>query len=253
MTKATQDRPTARQERGRGGETRALRLAVAVVCGLLGFVLVAQVRATENLGERLAGEREEDLASILADLSAQSDRLQEEITELQLTLFALEDEQQGEEVALRTLQERRDNLRILAGVVPVEGEGLVFRVDDPAHEVGQDLLVDAVQELRDAGAEAIAINGTRLIASSAFVTENDRLLLDGRPLDPPYVVTAIGAGATMSRALAIPGGSIDSLEAFPQVTTTMELLDQLTVPARAAPASFRYAEPVPTSSDEQAG
>jgi uncharacterized protein YlxW (UPF0749 family) len=171
---------------------------------MVGFLLVAQVRTTEGLRDRLATEREEDLARILADLSRESDRLQSELTEGRLTLAAVQNSAQSDELALATLQRRLDDLRILAGVVPAEGQGVQLVVTDPDRLLLQDQLVDTVQELRDAGAEAIAVNGVRLIASSAFVTGQGRLLADGHPLDVPYRITAIGPAETMAKALTIP-------------------------------------------------
>jgi len=226
-----------------------LRLAVAVVCGLVGFLLVAQVRATEGIGERLAGEREEDLARILADLTAESDRLQREIVDLELGLADLEDDQRGQLAARESLRERLEDLRILAGTVPVVGEGVVLTVEDPERAVGQDQLVDTVQELRDAGAEAIAVGETRLVASSSFVTSVDGLLLDGAPIAPPYRIAAIGPADALAPALEIPGGAADTLGARPGVRIRIEARDELELPARDEPVTFEVGRPVPTESD----
>jgi uncharacterized protein YlxW (UPF0749 family) len=255
MTETTDSRETpatpdpsgaaADRESARRGRNRGLGWASVLACIALGFLLVAQFQATENLGERLDIEREEDLAQILADLSAQSDRLQDEITSLRLTLLAFENSAETEELAVRSLRRRLNELRILAGTVPVEGQGVRMTVEDPQRQVTQELMVDTVQELRDAGAEAIAINDTRLIASSAFTTRNERLLLDGGPLEPPIVITAIGPSDTISKALAIPGGAIDSLQSRPEVTTRVESLEELAVPARPDSAPFVFGEPIP--------
>ena len=226
-------------------QARVLRGASILACALLGFLLVAQFRATENLGERLDVEREEDLAQILADLSAESDQLQEEITSLRLTLLAFENSAETEDLALRSLQRRLNELQILAGTVAVEGQGIRMTIDDPAAQVTQELLVDTIQELRDAGAEAIAVNDVRLVASSAFTTRNGRLLVDGQPLTPPIVITAIGPADTISEALAIPGGSLDSLQSRPEVVARVESLEELTVPERAEAVPFVFGEPIP--------
>jgi uncharacterized protein YlxW (UPF0749 family) len=242
---AAAEDPTAPDGAPRAGRVRWLGAASVLACVALGFLLVTQFQATENLGERLDIEREEDLAQILADLSAQSDRLQEEITSLRLTLLAFENSAETEELAVRSLRRRLNELRILAGTVPVEGQGVRMTIDDPQNQVTQELLVDTVQELRDAGAEAIAINDVRLIASSAFTTRNSRLLLDGGPLEPPIVVVAIGLADTISKALAIPGGAIDSLQSRPEVTVRLESLELLSVPAIPERAPFVFGEPVP--------
>jgi uncharacterized protein YlxW (UPF0749 family) len=238
MTDTAEQELRARRRRAGAGPPRRPgrgpsrgQVAVALACALLGFVLVAQVRSAEGVGERLAVEREEDLARILSELTAQSDRLQSEITDLRLTLVEFETSVEAEEIALRSLERRFDDLRVLIGAVPADGEGIVFTIDDPERSVTQDLLVDAVQELRDAGAEAVAVNGVRLVASSAFSTRNERVLLDGQPLTPPYRLAAIGPAETMARALAIPGGAIDALQVAPGVVADVENRPDLSIPA----------------------
>jgi uncharacterized protein YlxW (UPF0749 family) len=223
-----------------------IRVASVITCAMVGFLLVAQVRTTEGLRDRLASEREEDLTRILADLSRKSDRLQSELTEGRLTLAAVQNSAQSDELALATLQRRLDDLRILAGVVPAEGEGVELIVSDPDRLLQQDQLVDTVQELRDAGAEAIAVNEVRLIASSAFATRYGRLLADDRVLEVPYRITAIGSAETMAKALAIPGGALDALESVPRVQVTMQIKDLLVVPARLSAQLFQYGRPAPT-------
>jgi len=123
-------------------------------------------------------------------------------------------------------------------------------VEDPDTQVTQGLLVDSVQELRDAGAEAIAVNDVRLVASSSFTSGNRRLVVDGKPLDAPYVLIAVGPAETIGKALAIPGGAVDSLESRSAVTTTVNQLAVVNVPARAEPVSFVYGEPSPADSQQ---
>ena len=257
MTNTAEPRPvTAREPRPPDDQTPSppgrgwLGVASLLACALLGFLLVAQFRATEDIDERLQVEREEDLARILADLSTQSDRLQEEITSLRLTLLAFENSAESEDLALRSLQSRLNELRILAGSVAVEGQGVRMTVEDPQRQLTQDLLVDTVQELRDAGAEAIAVNDVRLVASSSFTTRNGRLVLDGTPLTAPVIITAIGPSDTIAKALAIPGGALDTLQSRPEVTARVESLDELTIAQRPEPVPFVFGEPVPVEAGE---
>src|SRR5680860_916904 len=202
----------AAAEPGRGGDradrgsTLALRIGAAVASGLLGFLLIAQLQGTEDLGDRLAGERDE--------------------------------------LALRSLRRRLDDLRILAGVVATEGEGLTLTVSDPGRRVGPELLVDTVQELRAAGAEAIAVNGVRLVSSSWFAARNGRLVVDGQPLDAPYRIAVVGPAQTMAKALHRPGGVTDNLALQPEVEAVVEVLAQLEVPPRPEPVPFFFGEPL---------
>lgn len=68
-----------------------------------------------------------------------------------------------------------------------------------------------MQELRNAGAEAIQVNGIRIGMDSAFTGTNLRVALDGKAISQPYVIVAIGDPPTLSAAMAIPGGVVDSV------------------------------------------
>jgi len=97
---------------------------------------------------------------------------------------------------------------ILAGTVPVEGRGVSVRVDDPQHGVTAQDMVHMLEELRNAGAEAIAVSGIRIVADSYFLDAGGELLVDGEVLTPPYHWSAIGNPDTISGALEIPGGAL---------------------------------------------
>ena len=237
--------PINRRRHARRPVAVVLRVAIVLLCGLLGFLLVAQVRAIEDFDQRLAVEREDDLTRILSDLTDRSDELARQITERRLLLYEFEVNSEREQLAVNSLQERLADLRVLTGTVEVIGdEGIRLTIDDPAGNVGQDQIVDVIQELRDAGAEAIAINDIRLVAQSAVTTRNNRPVLDGNPLDSPYQVEAIGPATALAEGLAIPGGVEASLRAREGVSVEIQTLGQITLPGR-SPAPFVYAEPVP--------
>lgn len=229
-----------------------LRLGIVSVSAMLGFLLVAQVRAVEDFDQRLAVEREEDLTRLLSDLTDQSDELARQITERRLLLYEFEVNSEREELAVASLRERLDDLRILTGEVPAVGdEGVQLTISDPSGQVGQDQLVDAIQELRDAGAEALALNGVRLVAQSGITTRNGRLVVDGQPIESPYRIESIGPARAMAQGLAIPGGVESALRAREGVEVTVETLGQVTLPARANPVPYVYAEPVPDTETTQ--
>lgn len=233
----------ARSATGRG--RRRITAVVALAFALLGFMLAVQLRGTDDLRDRLAVEREEDLAQILRELNAQSDLLQDEITELRLTLAEFETSAEREELARRSLERRHDDLRILVGSVEARGAGVILLVEDPREEVGQEELVVAIQELRDAGAEAIAIGGRRLVASSSVSERGGRLVLDGTPLEPPYRIEAIGPAETIAAALEIPGGAVDTIErSGDAVAASVRPRDELRVPAVSDVEPLVFGRPV---------
>ena len=220
------------------------RVAVALVAAVVGFLLVSQLRGQQRFTQRLEAESEGDLARILASLNTETDSLQDEIATLKLQLLTLQTSSRQDEAATKAAEDQLEALSVLAGVVAAHGPGVVIRIDDPRSSLGYDVMVDIVQELRDAGAEAIAVNEQRVGTASAFAESNGRITLDGTPLRSPYLVTAIGQPDTLDAGLAIPGGVVDTLTASKGVTVNVDRRADVTVPALAKPPSFSAARPV---------
>jgi uncharacterized protein YlxW (UPF0749 family) len=189
---------------------------IAVLCALLGFGIVLQVRTT-NADTTLATARPDDLVRLLDSLDQRSDRLDAEIAELQQTRERLAGSRDKEAAAEAERAQREQELGVLAGTVPAEGPGVEIRFDGPVNAV---LLLDTVQELRDAGAEAQQVGNqqdgaVRIVASTSFVEgpSAGSVIVDGTTLTAPFVLKAIGAPATLTSALRIPGGISDAAAA----------------------------------------
>ena len=105
-------------------------------------------------------------------------------------------------------------------------------------------MLDAVQELRDAGAEAIQIGDVRVVASTSFVDAPDRsgIAVDGTVVAPPYTIRAIGDPDVLEPALRIPGGVVPRLENDGDRVSVTEL-DLVVVDALRAVAPPEYARP----------
>jgi uncharacterized protein YlxW (UPF0749 family) len=228
--------------------TIAGRIAVALVAAFVGFLLVAQVRGQERFTQRLEAESEGDLARILASLNAQTDSLREEIASLKLQLLTLQTSSQRDETAVRSAREQLAALEVLAGTVAVHGPGIVLRVEDRQSSLTYDTFVDIVQELRDAGAEAIAVNDHRIGVASAFAAREGRVLVDDAVLEAPYRVAAIGKPDTLEAGLAIPGGVLDTLSAARGVKSSITRQAEVVVPALDHAPSFEAARPVTSGS-----
>ncbi|MDQ1437789.1 MAG: hypothetical protein QOK43_1418 [Acidimicrobiaceae bacterium] len=217
---------------------------VLAVAGMVGFLLVSQLRGTQRFSQRLAAENEGDLARILAGLNTEADSLRDEIGTLKLQLLDLETSSRNDETAAKTADEQLQALQVLAGTVPVSGPGISLTVDDPAGNVGYDTVIDIVQELRDAGAEAVAVNNQRVGVASSFSEKDGKVALDGTPLTTTYHVTAIGPSETLEGGLKIPGGILDTLAALKDVLVDLQRSTRLDLPALARPPAFRVARPV---------
>jgi uncharacterized protein YlxW (UPF0749 family) len=221
------------------------RLLVVVIAALIGLVVGVQVSRRGEETSRLAAERPEDLARILAELNAEADELGRQVASLRVSLFRYQNSASLGDLALTDARRTLADLRVLAGVVPVEGPGISVSIVDPDGRVGWEAILDLVQELRDAGAEAIAVNGLRVIASAWFGPAEGGVTVGGRVVRAPYEVLAIGSPPDISEALGIPGGPIAVLESQPGVRVLIGEETNLSLPALRGETTFRYARPAP--------
>jgi uncharacterized protein YlxW (UPF0749 family) len=188
---------------------------IAVLVGLLGFALIVQVRGAST-DATLATARQDDLVRILSDLDSNEDRLRKEISDLQQLKRDLTAGSESAEAAKQAAEKRADELGILAGTLPARGPGLRVRFASNAGNVRAAHILDAVEELRNAGAEAMQIAGAngqavRIIGSTYFTDSGGEMVADGVKLTGPYVITVIGDAATMKTALNIPGGVVSTV------------------------------------------
>jgi uncharacterized protein YlxW (UPF0749 family) len=220
------------------------RAVVAVVALAVGFLAAVQaVGSSGGPASRLAAERPEDLTRILADLNDEADRLARQASALRVKLLRYRGSARGDELALRDAQESLADLQVLSGFVPVEGPGLQVLVEDPDGRVGWEALLDLVQELRDAGAEAIAVNGVRVVAATWLGPADEGTIVDGQRVSAPYEVLVIGPADGLEAALGIPGGPLSVIAAQPGASVEIRPSDRLSLPPAAGDVSFRYARP----------
>jgi uncharacterized protein YlxW (UPF0749 family) len=233
---------------GRPRASRAQALAGLLTLAL-GFAVVTQVRQTQQEG--LSALRETDLVRILDDVGQREARLEADSRQLAATQQRLQSGSDSSQAALDAAQSRLDTLGVLTGTKPASGPGIRLIISDPKGTVTAATLLDTLQELRDAGAEAVQIGTVRVVASTWFEDSSGSgpraISVDASLLHPPYVFLAIGDPQTLSAALEIPGGVLETLrgkEADGTVTTE----DELQITALHSVSTPRYARPAPTPS-----
>jgi uncharacterized protein YlxW (UPF0749 family) len=241
-----QPTPSARQRlmmMVRPRATKANWLA-ALLAVLLGFAVATQVHQNQSVG--LESLRQSELINILDAATLQSSHLDQNARDLQATRDQLVSGSNGGAAAVKAAQARLDALGILAGTARAHGPGIRITIADPGSKVTAPVLLDAIQELRDAGAEAIQVNNVRIVASSHFSLGASGIEIDGRSVSSPYTLTAIGDPPTMASAMEIPGGLSENVR---QLGATIAITQQqeLTVGALRPLSEPRYARPVPSS------
>ncbi|MGL5811008.1 MAG: DUF881 domain-containing protein [Nocardioides sp.] len=203
---------------GRDRLLRALRrpgksqITVGLLLALVGLAAVTQVRSND-LNNDYGGYREQGLIEVLESLARVSERSEREIAELERTRDELRSTSTSRKAALKRAQQNADDLRILAGLVPATGPGIRVTINDGGTPLTVDVLLDTIQELRTAGAEAIEFNDeVRVVARTAFEVGASGLLVDDTVVPTPYVIDAIGDPETLAGAITFSQGPQEVVE-----------------------------------------
>jgi uncharacterized protein YlxW (UPF0749 family) len=223
--------------------TRA-QLIVAVLLFGLGFGLAVQVASNSDSDSALRGARQEDLVRILDELGDRTQRLQDEKQGLENQRDELENSSDQAEEARKQTVEKERQLGILAGTVAAQGPGITMTIDDTKGTVEADMLLDAIQELRAAGAEAIQVNGVRVVANTFLSDSGKSVSVDGNKITAPFRFKVIGNPQDLEPALNIPGGVVQTLEKE-QATVSVEQSDKIVVDALRAAKRPDYARSSP--------
>jgi uncharacterized protein YlxW (UPF0749 family) len=225
-------RPTRRQ------------VVVGVLLALVGFAAVTQVRTTQ-VDDTYAALRQQDLIDLLNSLAGTTQRAEAEIARLQDTRDELQSDTSRRQAALEQAQGEVDTLSILAGLVPVTGPGIRMTVTEETGEVEVGSMIDAVQELRSVGAEAIQFNGeVRLIAQSSFTDVVGGLAIDGVEVQSPYVIDVIGDPEVLAGALEFALGPKAKFKRD-GAEVEVQQLSTLDIESVRDPVQPEYAEPDP--------
>jgi uncharacterized protein YlxW (UPF0749 family) len=231
----------------RQGRSQIVFGALAVVlCVVLGIAIVTQVRQNES-GDSLETARPADLLVLLDSLQQREAALSTEVTDLQRTLAQLQASGSSDQAAIENAQARLAALSILIGTVPATGPGVTLTITDTAPGVPPETMLDVINELRAAGAEAMEIRGgttaVRVGVDTWVVGAPGALVVDSATLNPPYSVLAIGDPPTLAAAMNIPGGAMDSIERVGG-TMVVQQSDRVDVTTLRQPKSRQYAQPV---------
>jgi uncharacterized protein YlxW (UPF0749 family) len=219
----------------------APHLAVGVLIGALGFAMTTQIGQDEATD--YSSVRGVELVELLKSIDAANERLGAQIDDLTSTRNDLLSSTRRSAEAEEQARKRSEQLAILAGSAGASGPGVSVTITDPRKAVSAGQLLDAVEELRDAGAEAIVINGTaRVVAQTYFLDDEGAIRVGGREVKRPFVIEAIGDPDTMAEAVRFRGGLIDRI-ANVGGRATVSTEDKVTITALADVKSPEYAQP----------
>lgn len=214
------------------------KLLIAVVFMVLGFMLSVQYKATERQ-RSVRMDRVEDLSERLRSMESENKQLQLELETLR---------------AGAAKDPADERMKLMAGTTDVEGTGIEILLDDSniakksnenpnLYIIHDEDLLRVLNELRAAGAEAISLNDQRIVAMSEVRCAGPTISVNNVRSAPPYVIKAIGAPKTLSSALRLRGGVVETFE-FWGIKVKIKTVEKLHIPALKSSRSFEYAKTV---------
>jgi uncharacterized protein YlxW (UPF0749 family) len=215
---------------------------VGVLLAVFGFAFVTQVTSF-GVDDTYSGYRQQALIDVLDGLAGATRKTEAEIARLEETREDLRNDSSAEQAALDEARRETEDLQILAGVVPVTGSGIRVTITEDTGQVDIDSLLDTVQEMRTAFAEAMQFNGqVRVVAQTSFEDGPGGIYVDGTLLEPPYVIDVIGDPHTLHGGLTFPEGPIDQLN-LDGAEVEVEELDSLDIESTVDPERLEFATP----------
>ncbi|HEX7949440.1 MAG TPA: DUF881 domain-containing protein [Candidatus Limnocylindrales bacterium] len=209
---------------------RSSQLTIAAVAVALGLLVVVQLRSQGGVGGGgLAQLSAQDLTALVANLNARNDQLRGEVSSLERELGTLNQNAARGEVSIDELRSELGRIRAYAGLDPVGGSGVMISIGGPIDGFGVEELIN---ELRNAGAEAIGAAGVRVVTGVVVSGPPGEVAIDGTPLGASFELAAIGAPDKLTGSLTRSGGIIAQLAATePDVVVTVTPVDRIELPA----------------------
>lgn len=203
------------------------KIVVAITIGLMSFMMIYIMMIQINIvndydGEEIEIMREAELKETLASYKEKYEETNNELVDTKAKIEEYKKDEKTEEDAIKLLEEEVEEANMLLGKTDVQGQGIIIKLDNGEENgieltaISTDDLVNLVNELKLAGAEAISINGKRIIAKSdIFKFEESAIcLINGERTTAPFTIKAIGDIKYLQSALNIKGGYVDTALAY---------------------------------------
>lgn len=225
-------------------------ISIAAVCLVLGIMLSIQFKSTQSAEPNIAHARVAELTEKLETVTEERDVLVEEVLELREKLKNVREY----DTAMADLQEELLKANMSAGLIEVEGPGIILTLNDSlrALQFGEnpndglihdyDILM-VVNELKASGAEAISVNGERITAMSEIRCAGTTILVNWIKIAPPFEIKAIGNPDMLESGLTMKGGYLQTLKGL-DMQINLQKKENIVIPAYSGRMKFTYSSPV---------
>lgn len=225
-------------------------IIIGIALFFLSVLLVAQMKTVSDSEAVLQGKRESELADELVTLQRNYDNLKAEYEQSQKVVEEYKSSSSTNNTLINSMKDEIENLSTVAGTTDLKGQGIVITLTDAAQNpntVDTDSLVHdsdvltVVNELKAAGAEAISVNGQRIISTSAIRCVGPVIQVNYQKVSTPIVINAIGNAQWLESAMNIKNGVVDTLRQTTGIGVTVERKDEVKIPKYDGTLTFQNA------------
>lgn len=236
--------------------------SIGIVCLIMAFLMTLQIKSVMynhavNSQESL---RVDELLKQLNDERTKNDNLTELVSSLKADMQSFKDEASHNSDYSKTLLNQLTKAELLAGLTEVKGSGVTITVKDSTQKniIGDpnayvihdaDLLL-LINELCDAGAEAISLNNERLISTTEIRCAGATVSVNNTRCAHPFTIKAIGDPVNLENALLMRDGVYDTLTAW-GIEIDIKKVSEITIPAYTGTLNYKYAKPVEKTDDDK--
>lgn len=226
------------------------QISLLVICAILGFAVSMQLKSVykNELSENTT-IRNEELRRMLTTEKEKNTSLQEQIMQMQGTIDTYRESIEQTGSAYQGMERELENAKKLSGLTDVYGPGVTITLEDanlanPAGPVEYYIIHDSdiravINELLAAGAEAISVNGERVVATTAIRCVGPTILVNNVRSSAPFVIKAIGDPVTLENSMNMSGGIVSELR-FYQNKVTIQKADRIDMTAYTGALAFNH-------------
>jgi uncharacterized protein YlxW (UPF0749 family) len=238
---------------------RSFYAQISMLCFVLGLLLAAAWHTTTTISREGGGPAR---SGFVYDPSG---KYQNEIKEQRVRITELETKLAKGSESATTLNEELQKMKFLLGVTEVEGPGVEVTLADsakqpltPTDQIQQKHLIhdydikEVVNEMKASGAEAIAIKGQRVVATTAVRCSGPIVWVNDVRVAPPIVIQAIGDAETLETALNMQGGVLAKIREYDPAMALSERKSKIFLPAFAGSTQVKFAKPAETTHKKEA-
>jgi uncharacterized protein YlxW (UPF0749 family) len=220
--------------------TRLAQTSLFGVALLIGLLLVGQLRSQARPTE-ISSLPAQELSQLIETLSDRNRELRTGLADIREQLREYRAAGSRGQSALEVTREDLRRITAFAALAPVQGQGIILEVEGRLDAIA---LNDLINELRNAGAEAMAVDSIRITHRSVATQGPTALVVDGFEVGERFSLTAIGSPQGLLATMERPGGIISQLEQFISATIVARQSEQITLPATSIPLAPVVSQPV---------